>query len=199
MKRPLAALLACLIMGGVLWTGLRRPGPWASGSSASRTRADRHDGVSGADLNGASDRIESLLEAARQGVLASYLESFDGPLRTRLERQAEERGCAAFAADLRRAAAARKSHAVFAPEPDGEPSSARLVVELTFTDRIERQIYRLVCADSGWIITDVETARDHVPNKTLGSLASFQEPEGVPVGSDETATLPTVGADLEEN
>jgi hypothetical protein len=200
MKRPLAILLACLIMGGMFWTGLRRPGSSARDSSVSRTRADRLDGQSGSDLSGASERIESLLEGARQGDLTIYLQSFDGRLRTRLERQADERGRAAFAADLQRAAVARKSHAVFAPEPDGDPArSARIVVESTFADRIERQTYRLVRADSSWFITDVETARDHVPSKALGSLASFQEPEGVPVATDQTARVPIVEADPEED
>jgi hypothetical protein len=119
--------------------------------------------------------------------VAAYLASFDGPLRNRLEQQADERGRGAFATELRRAARARKSHAVFAPVPDGEdPATAWITVESIFPDRIERQTYRLARRDAAWLVTDVETARDRVPKNPLGSLASFHEPEGVPVARDGT-------------
>jgi hypothetical protein len=178
MKRPLAALCAMILMCGMLWSGLRKPASPASGT----TPTDQSGRPPAFDLSGASDRIEALLNVARRGDVAAYLASFEGPLRARLERGADERGRDAFAADLRGAAQARKSHAIFEPEPDGDsPASARIIVESTFADRIERQTYRLVRGDNGWIIADVQTARVRVLDKTLGSLATFQEPEGVPV------------------
>ena len=71
---------------------------------------------------------------------------------------------------------------LFEPEPDAESSDgARIVVESTFADRIERQTCRLSRQGSTWLIRDVETAKDRLPPKPLGSLASFEEPEGVPV------------------
>jgi hypothetical protein len=195
MRRLLAALCALIVMCGMLWMGLRRSDLQALG----RPQTDRDDRRHGPDLSGTSDTIESLLDVARRGDVAAYLALFEVPLRSRLERLADERGRDAFAADLRSAARARKSHAIFDPEPDGNDSdSARIIVESTFADRIERQSYRLVRVRSGWIITDVESALSRVPNKTLGSIATFQEPEGVPVATDQTTATVAPGADPEE-
>lgn len=194
MRRLLAALCTLIVLCGMLWTGLRGPESPASGIP----RADRVGRPPGPDLNGISDRIESLLDVARRGDVAAYLASFEDPLRSRLERLANERGRDAFAAGLRSASRARKSHAIFDPEPDRNDSdSARIIVESTFADRIERQSYRLVRVRSGWIITDVESALSRVPNKTLGSIATFQEPEGVPVATDQTTATTAPGADPE--
>ena len=80
---------------------------------------------------------------------------------------------------------------IFAPEPDGDRlDAARITVESTFADRIERQTFRLEQAASGWLVTEIETAREHVPKTPLGSLATYEEPEGPPVaaGSDEPAS-----------
>ena len=180
MRRLLATICALGLMGMMLRAGLRGPastaqavpeiGPFAA--------ADR----SPIELGGVADRIEALLDCARRGDVSGYLSSYSGPLRTRLNHQVDEVGRAAFAEELRRTARARKGHAIFEPEPDGDaPHSARIVVESTFADRIERQTFRLVRDGSSWVIRDVETARDHLPPKPLGSLASFEEPEGVPV------------------
>jgi hypothetical protein len=194
MKRVLAASGAILIMGGVIWTGSRRQvsstsieartarEPTLDGGNATTQDSRRQD----PELQAATDRIEALLDVARRGDVGGYLAAFGGPLRARLEHQADERGRAAFAAGLRRAARARTSHAVFKPEPEGEGTvNARIIVESTFADRIERQTYHLARSDAGWHVTDVETARDHVPKNPLGSLATFHEPEGVPVVTRE--------------
>ncbi len=190
MRRRLAILGTLIFMGGMLWMGLRKPDTPALVIS----KADLEDIQPEPARRAISDRIESLLDVAKRGDVAAYLAMFEGPLRARLGRIVEERGRDTFAADLRNTAEARKSHATFEPEPDGDaPSSARIIVESTFTDRIERQIYRLVRRDSVWFIRDVETARDHVPGKTLGSLATFEEPEGVPVASDPTTDPEAAG------
>ncbi|MGP0068342.1 MAG: hypothetical protein ACLQGP_32690 [Isosphaeraceae bacterium] len=192
MKRLLAIVITSFVMALMLWTGLRRPSSTALGTPENGPITLRP----ATDLSGVAARIESLLEAARRGDVTAYLASFEGPLRARLARLADERGHGAFAADLCSTAKARKSHTLFDPEADGETEdSARIVLESTFADRIERQTYRLVRVDSGWAIRNVETARDRVPTKKLGAIASFQEPEGVPVTTDQTA----VSFDPEEN
>jgi hypothetical protein len=180
MKRALAALGAVLVMGTMLWIGVRphsgmgQPVPAAPGSPG--PAGPRYD------FAGASDRIDALLADAGRGDVAAYLSSFTGPLRDRLGRQADERGRAAFSDELRRTAKARKSHAVFSTEPDGYGAdAARITVESTFADRIERQTYRLVREGKAWLINDVESARHLLPANPLGSLATYQEPEGVPV------------------
>ena len=112
--------------------------------------------------------------------MAGYLDCFGGPLRERLEREVNERGRDVFAADLRRAARSRKSHAIFAVEPEGD-DAARITVETVYPDRNERQTYHLAQEAGGWLVTDVETVRSQVPKARFGTPASYQEPEGVPV------------------
>jgi hypothetical protein len=171
-----------IVMAGMLWLGLRRPGPAGSGAPSPSDEAGSRAGRSSPDTTGASERIEALLAAAGRGDVDAYLASFTGPIRDRLARQANERGRAAFAEELRRAARARKSHATFEPDPDGDgPVAARVTVESTFADRIERQTFRLVRGTSGWVIDGVESARDHSPRNALGTLATYREPEGPPV------------------
>jgi hypothetical protein len=182
MKRSFAALGALLIMGVMVWAGLRRTGAPASALPAAETRVLAADGLPSSERKGVADRIEALLDCARRGDVSGYLSSFAEPLHTCLERLADERGRAAFADELRRTAQARKGHAIFEPEPDGDTfQSARIVVESMFADRIERQTFRVVRNGSSWVVSDVETANEHLPPKPLGSLASFEEPEGVPV------------------
>src|SRR5262249_9750038 len=139
MKRQLAALFTLLIMGGMLWMGLRhRDRPAAATPTGPPAPIGIHRPQL-SDLSGASERIETLLDGAQRGDVAAYLASFDGPLRGRLDHEAGERGRAAFAAELRRVAQARKSHAIFAPVTEGDgPDTARIIVESIFADRIER-------------------------------------------------------------
>ena len=109
-----------------------------------------------------------------------YLAAFTGSLRDRLEREARERGRDGFADDLRRAAGARKSHALFAAEPDG-PDACRIVVEAVYPDRNERQTYRLEHTPSGWLVAAVDSVRSRSPEEKYGSPAGFVGSEGLPV------------------
>jgi hypothetical protein len=189
MKRPLAAIAAAIVMAGMLWLGRIRSGITDSAGPPASAQERSTGGQPGAELGGATRAIEALLADAERGDVDAYLTAFSGPIRDRLARQADERGRPGFGEELRRTAGARKSHAVFEPEPDGGgPDGARVAVESTFADRIERQTFRLARVASGWVITDVETARDHVPRNALGSSGTYQAPEGPPV------TVPVPGA-----
>jgi hypothetical protein len=182
MRRTVAGLLTAIIMGLVLWSGLARSPSPSQPATDPGIRDSRLPNSGGFD--GAASRIEALLASARQGDVAAYLSAFGGPLRARLDREAGEHGSGAFALGLRRAGLARKSHAIFAPEPDGDrEGAARITVELTFADRLERQTFRLERGGAGWLIIEVETARERVPINALGSPASFHEPEGIPVAA----------------
>jgi hypothetical protein len=172
MKRVIAAALTAMLMGLLLVSGLRR------GSEG--TRLVGRVGTSDDDTSSAEARIRALLEGAASGDVGSYLSAFTGQLRARMEREADERGRAAFAADLRRASQARKSHAVFAAEPDGT-DSARVTVETVYPDHNERQTYRLERTGLGWLVTDVETVQVRRPAAKFGAAAAYLEPEGVPV------------------
>jgi hypothetical protein len=176
MRRVLAAVLTLGLMGLLLWSGLRRPEapPPEVGSRV----AEADDPVAGAE-----QRLQALLVSARDGDVSGYLEAFSGPLRQRLQREVDEQGRDAFADGLRRAARARKSHAVFAPEPEG-PDTVRIAVETVYPDRNERQTYRLDKGPTGWLVTEVDSVRGHTPMARFGTPASFQEPEGVPVPAD---------------
>jgi len=186
MKRILAGLFTTMIMALMIWPGLNRSRSSTNPATDSETgsRFQDRDFENGAGLQGATDRIEGLLASARDGDAASYLGAFDGPLRARLEREADERGRDAFALLLRRAGLARKSYAIFAPEPDRDRTGgARITVESTFADRIERQTFRLEHTTDGWLVTAVETARQQVPQNAPGTLATYQEPEGNPMAA----------------
>jgi hypothetical protein len=171
MKRIIAGLLTVALMGFLLWSGRNRPvAPAGSGPSRAGSSA----------LDPAEVRVGSLLESALNGDVAGYLNCFTGPLRQRLEREVSERGRDVFAADLKRAARSRKSHAIFAVELEGE-AAARITVETVYPDRNERQTYHLAQEAGGWLVNDVETIRSQVPKARYGMPATYQEPEGVPV------------------
>ena len=194
MKRLIAGVVTIGLMGLLLWSGMRRPAPGATDGSVESApgRSESHP---------AESRIQTLLESARQGDLSGYLDSFSGPLRQRLEREAAERGRDAFAADLRRAAAACKSHAVFAVEPDGD-AAARVVVESIYADRNEKQTFRLEARDGGWLVSEVDSVKSHQPRAKYGAPASFVAPEGVPVQAEgvvvETGDEPRAGSRPDE-
>jgi hypothetical protein len=179
MKRVVAALVTIAIVGLMTWSALRRPvapPPSSDGPvMTDRLECDR-------EAEGASDCIESLLASARRGDVDAYLAAFASPLKARLEHEAADRGTTDFGARLKQAAQARKGHAVFPPTPDGPGSTAvRITVESTYADRLERQTYRLERTAAGWRVSEVEMARGHVPGHLPGTLASYEEPEGVPV------------------
>jgi hypothetical protein len=192
MKRFVAGSLTVLVMTLMICTALLRshtPGPDGEVMEANSILQDSRSKSAG-QFKGATACIERLLASARAGDVNAYLTTFGGALRDRLTREADEVGRDAFAARLRRTTLARKSHAVFAPEADSNlPDTARITVESTFADRIERQTFRLERAANGWLVTDSATAREHVPKTSFGSLATYQEPEGPPVAtrSDEPA------------
>jgi hypothetical protein len=179
MRRLLAGLLTLVFVGLMAWSALRRagaPDPAGDGPAASDPPAPNRQ------ADGAADCIERLINSAQTGDVGAYLSAFAPPLRARLEREAAERGPVRFGARLREAAQARKSHAVYAPEPDGPGSSSvRITVESTYAGRLERQNYRLERTAAGWQVTAVETAHQEIPAHLPGAFANYEEPEGVPV------------------
>ncbi len=186
MNRFIAGLITIIVMSLMAGTALYRSRtPIDPGTSLTTDSRFQDSPFGNQDqLTGATACVEGLLASARAGDLGSYLNAFGGPLKERLEREANEIGRDAFALRLRRAGEARKGHAIFMPQPDGDGSqTVRVTVESTFPDRIERQVFCLEQKRSGWLITEIETAREHVPTIPLGSLATYEEPEGAPVGA----------------
>jgi hypothetical protein len=179
MKRLLAGAITAAVIGLLLWSGPRggAPGPTGPGALAPGP-APASEPPS--PFAAAEARLRDLLDRGRRGDVQGYLAAFTGPLRDRLEREARERGRDGFADDLRRAADARKSHAVFAAEPDG-PDSCRIVVEAVYPDRNERQTYRLEHTPSGWLVAAVDSVHSRSPEETYGSPAGFAGSDGRPV------------------
>src|SRR6516162_3596275 len=170
MKKVVAGILTVAVMGLLLWTGRNRPAGPAGGTGAS--------GGSGTSTpDPAEARLAALLESAWNGDVTGYLDSFAAPLRQRLEREVNERGRDVFAAEMKRAARSRKSHAIFAVEPEGT-AAARIAVETVYPDRNERQTYHLAEESGAWLVNDVETIRSQVPKARYGTPATYQEPEG---------------------
>lgn len=178
MRRILAGILTVLIGAGLLWSGLQRGG----GTPGADVSAEAVSSpiLAPDPLAGASERLDGLMAAARSGAVDSYLDAFAEPVRSRLRREVQEKGAEAFAAELRRAAQTRKSHAVFAPEADG-PDAARMTVESVYPDHNERQTYRLERQPEGWRITEVEIVRSHTPAAKYGEPAYYLAPEAPPV------------------
>lgn len=182
-RKLAAASVAALLMLALLYSGLKRnpsaPGnpPGTSINSSSVTSEDD-------PLRGAETHLRSLLDRARDGDVPAYLSAFAEPLRSRIEREANERGLDRFADDLRQAARTRKSHAIFAPQPDG-PDSCQITVETVFPDRNERQTYRLEQSGSAWLVSSIDTVRAREPVARYGTPAAYLAPEGVPVQASD--------------
>jgi hypothetical protein len=184
-KRLVAGLLTLLLVAALLWTGTQvgRPATPSSPTAVTPAFANDEPGL------GATAALRAALEAARAGDVAAYLSSFGGALRRRLEDQAQARGDSALADDLKRAALARKGHALYAPEADG-PEAYVIMVESVYADRNERQAYRMERTSGTWLITAVETARGRTPRNKYGDLADFKAPQDVPVPTQDEVGLP---------
>ncbi len=145
----------------------------------------RHDRAAAAVKTPASasptQHLERFLESARRGDVPAYLDSLGGDLRERVEREVDEAGRAAFADRLRLAARARKSHAVFAPEPAGD--GVAITVDSVQADRQARSVYRLEPAALGWRIVAVERTQELFPRSARGAVATYAAPEANPMSS----------------
>ncbi len=127
--------------------------------------------------NRTSASCSTALARATSRVISPPLANRSGP--DLIARRPSEAACE-FATALKRATSARKSHALFAPEPDG-PDACRITVESVYPDHNERQTYRLERSGASWLVTALETVRSRIPRMKYGSPAGFVAPEGVPV------------------
>src|SRR5262245_50317997 len=125
MKPILAGILTVAILAAVLVFGSRR------GTTTVPSEPQAAETQGEVVASPAEETVRRLLRSGEDGDVTAYLAAFADPLKTRLEREVEGRGRESFAGDLKRAAAVRKSHAVFAAEPDGD-SVAKVAVETVY-------------------------------------------------------------------
>lgn len=196
MKQALAAVITLAILGFLAYRGLVGAGPAAGGAPAGPSLVTAPGAGEPDPSDGAGARVQALLESARAGDVDAYLAAYSGPLRARLEREVREQGPEAFGQALRTAAAARKSHARFAPLADG-PDTVRIVVESVYADRNERQTFRLERdgGDAPWLVTDVETVKTQLPASKYGAMATFEGPDGPPIQRDPREAPPPARTD----
>lgn len=185
-RKILAGAVASVVMLLLLLKGLSRPEPSAPVETSNNTSAASPSSPAPEDnpLRDAESALRDLLDRGKEGDVSGYLSAFAEPLRSRIEREAKERGFDRFAADLRQAAQARKSHALFAPEPEG-PDACRITVESVYPDRNERQTYRLENNGSTWLVSSIENVRAREPIARYGAPAAYLAPEGVPVQASD--------------
>ncbi len=187
MKALIAGLLTAAVLAAMLLLGSREI------VKTPPTDPPSADAQGEPAVNPAEEAVRALIRSGDEGDVAGYLESFSGPIRARLEREVAARGREAFADDLRRAAGARKGHAVFAAEPDGD-DSARVAVETVYPDRNERQTYRVVKSRDGWRVTEVATVRSRQPAARFGASANPSTAEEAP---SQVPPPPKVGLTVE--
>ena len=117
------------------------------------------------------DAIYAMLGAARSGDVATYLDSFAGPLAASLAQSAAEQGDERFARSLREANEPVKGIAINEPQSMTD-REARLRVELIYQDRNETQILQLEKQDGRWRIVRLGAAQRVKPSVPYGSPAS---------------------------
>ncbi len=197
MRRFVAGLFTAIVMALMIWTALSHTrSPKAAGEvTAASSRFEDSRLQNSAQFTGATACIEGLLASARAGDVVAYLATFGGSLQDRLTREVEEIGRDAFAVRLRRAGHGPQEPRDFRGGARGRPpryGPGHGRVGVCRPDRAP-DVPPGSCP-RGWVVTGIDTAREHVSRTPLGSLATYDEPEGPPVAarSDEPA-----GNDLE--
>jgi hypothetical protein len=119
--------------------------------------------------------VSALIDTARAGDAAGYLQLTSGPLREELERTRNDLGEDGFRKYLRQFGEGIKGLAVPAgDEPAGD--TITLDVEFIFTDRNERQQMTFERRGTGWTITSMETAQMVKPPVPYGTPVFGEAP-----------------------
>jgi hypothetical protein len=103
----------------------------------------------------AQDAIYGMLDAARAGDVAAYLESYAGKMRSAIEQSVSETGTDRFSRYLKDSNSAIKGVAVYDPEPVSV-REMRVRLEYVYQDRNETQTYYLENVDGNWKITRID-------------------------------------------
>jgi hypothetical protein len=104
------------------------------------------------------DAIYAMLDAAREGGVGAYLDSYSGPLRAELDQAVREQGQRRFGEYLRTSNAPIKGIAITEPVPLPE-GQVKARVEYVYQDRNEVQWMYLQQVDGRWRIARVDAAQ----------------------------------------
>ena len=152
MKRDAAAklLTAALFAGLVAFVVARQTGwsPQSQADSAVRTSAKRDD---------PRETIYAMLEAAKGGEVAAYLDCFSGEIAQRIEQSRREMSDDAFSEYLKTRDGEIKGVAI-SDVDNLSPDSASIELEYVFADRNESQRLRLTKVDGAWKISGMDAA-----------------------------------------
>lgn len=107
------------------------------------------------------ETIYAMLDAARDGDVAAYIDCYAGEMVRRLEQSRDEMSADGFAAYLKVRNAEVKGIAINEPEEASE-TRVRIRVEYVYADRNEAQILYLERAGGGWKIVGLDNA-ERVP------------------------------------
>jgi hypothetical protein len=107
------------------------------------------------------DTIYAMLDAARDGDVAAYIDCYAGEMVRRLEQSRDEMSTEGFAAYLKDRNAEVKGIAINEPEEASE-SRVRIRVEYVYADRNEAQFLYLEQSDGAWKIVGLDNA-ERVP------------------------------------
>jgi len=103
------------------------------------------------------DVIYRMMDAAKEGDVASYLDCFQGETARRIAQSRDEMGEAEFGEYLSRRHAELKGFAIYEAEP-GVGDSESVTIEYVYQDRKEAQVFHLVQSGDEWTIDRMETA-----------------------------------------
>ncbi len=107
------------------------------------------------------DTIYAMLDAARDGDVAAYIDCYTGEMTRRLEQSRDEMTSEGFARYLRERNAEIKGIAINEPEQASD-SRVRVRVEYVYEDRNEAQLVYLEKAGNAWKIVGLDGA-ERVP------------------------------------
>ncbi len=148
--RAITVALLVAVAGFVFWKQAGGRLPDAFGAAVSATASSRQD-------DQPRNAIYRMLDAAREGDVAAYIDCHTGEMSQKLAQSRDEMTAQGFADYLEKRNREIKGIAILEPQLASE-DQARIDVEYVYADRKEGQRFYLVRMDGVWKIRGVEVA-----------------------------------------
>jgi hypothetical protein len=146
------AVLTALFVGGLLVFLFFRAQGWKLPSFA----RPYHTGTT-RSAGAPEDTVYGMLDAARSGNTAQYIDSFSGPLQQQIQQTIRESGRSQFSTYLTNQSARFQSVAVSTSDQRSD-LEAQMRVEYVYTNRNEVQLLHLVKEGDRWKITGISSS-----------------------------------------